>query len=111
MWKIEVAVQVDGRPKATPTVFMQCIKDLKALIEVLKPQPDCSIFNTLVTDKEITWDISCVAQSNTTKGNAKLRKSFHQLNGDLQMRVGIPGTAFNMLTIRTIHAVRMSDCQ
>ena len=109
-WKIEIAVQVDGKPNATPTVYMQCVNDLQALIQILNPQRDCLVLNTLVTGKDISWDISCVAEANTTKGSAKLIKSANNLHGKLEMRVGIPGTSFNMFTVRTIHATRISDC-
>ncbi len=110
LWRIKIWQQVNGKPKSEPVIYMQCIEDLKKLTVVLKPEPNCSVYNILVRTTKISWDIHCVSKSNSSDGSAKLLKSNGKLTGKIDMRVAIPGVTFSMPTVREVIATHTGDC-
>jgi len=110
LWRVKMWQQVNGKPKSEPVIYMQCIENLKKLTAVLKPEPNCSVYNILVRTNKISWDIHCVSKASSSDGSANLLKSKGKLTGKIEMRVAIPGVTFSMPTVREVIATHTGDC-
>ena len=111
VWQVKVSQQLNAQRKSKPVIYQQCIEDLKKMTTILKPEPNCSVYNVLAKSKEITWDIHCVSNTNSSDGSATMLKSNGTLTGKIEMRVIIPGVSFSMPTTREFSATRISDCK
>ena len=111
VWQVKVSQQLNAQRKSKPVIYQQCIEDLKKMTTVLKPEPNCSVYNVLAKSKEITWDIHCVSNTNSSDGSATMFKSNGGLTGKIEMRVTVPGVSFTMPTSREFSATRISDCK
>jgi len=111
LWRLKMWQHVNGKPNSEPVEYMQCIEDLKKLTVVLKPEPNCSVYNILVRTNKISWDIHCVTNANSSDGSAKLFiHSKEKLTGKIEMRVVIPGVTFSIPTVRDVIATRTGNC-
>ena len=111
VWQVKVSQHVNAQRKSKPVIYQQCIEDLKKLTTILKPEPNCSVYNILAGSKKITWDIHCVSNTNSSDGSATMLKSNGTLTDKIKMRVKIPGVSFSMPTSREFSATRISDCK